>query len=119
MTRGLHEMNKLAIAHGSRPTTMMGLAGMGDVCLTCSSINSRNYRLGHMIAQGYDPKSAMKEIDMVVEGAYTCITALELSKKLSVPMPITEVINQILYHQMTPKVAVSILMQRPIKEEHL
>ncbi len=119
MTRGLHEINKLAIAHGCKPETMMGLAGMGDVCLTCSSISSRNYRLGYLIAQGMKPKEAIKEIDMVVEGAYTCITALQLSKELSVSMPITEIVHRILYEGLTPKEGLAFLMQRVIKEEHL
>lgn len=119
MTRGLHEINKLSIAHGCKPETMMGLAGMGDVCLTCGSITSRNYRLGYLIAEGMDPAEAMREIDMVVEGAYTCITALQLGKELSVSMPITEIVYKILYEKMTPKEAVGYLMQRTIKEEHL
>jgi glycerol-3-phosphate dehydrogenase (NAD(P)+) len=119
MTRGLHEINKLALAHGCKPETMMGLAGMGDVCLTCGSITSRNYRLGYLIAQGMQPEEAMREIDMVVEGAYTCITALQLSKELSVSMPITEIVHKILYEKLSPKAAVAALMQRTIKEEHL
>lgn len=119
MTRGLHEINKLSIAHGCKPETMMGLAGMGDICLTCSSISSRNYRLGYLIAEGMTPKDAMEEIDMVVEGAYTCITALQLSKELSVSMPITETVHKILYEGLAPKAGVAFLMQRVIKEEHL
>lgn len=119
MTRGLHEINKLALAHGCRLETMMGLAGMGDICLTCGSITSRNYRLGYLIAEGFKPDEAKREIDMVVEGAYTCITALQISKELSVSMPITETVYKILYEGLDPKKAVGHLMQRTIKEEHL
>lgn len=119
MTRGLHEINKLAMAHGCRHETMMGLAGMGDICLTCSSISSRNYRFGYLIAEGLKPDEAMREIDMVVEGVYTCITALQLSKELSVSMPITEIVYRIIYENLPPKQAVAYLMQRTIKEEHL
>ena len=119
MTRGLHEINKLALAHGCRIETMLGLAGMGDICLTCSSITSRNYRLGFLIAGGLNPDEAKKEIDMVVEGAYTCITALQISEDLFVSMPITKIIYEILYEGLSPKKAVQQLMQRAIKEEHL
>lgn len=119
MTRGLHEINKLAMAHGCRHETMMGLAGMGDVCLTCGSSTSRNYRLGYLIAEGLTPDEAKRQIDMVVEGAYTCITALQISKELSVSMPITEIVYKIIYENLPPKQAVAYLMQRAIKEEHL
>jgi glycerol-3-phosphate dehydrogenase (NAD(P)+) len=119
MTRGLHEIKKLAVARGCTSETLNGLSGMGDMCLTCCSMTSRNTRFGYLLAKGYSRQEAEKEIDMVVEGAYTVISAMELSKRLNIPMPITEVVYKIIYEQMAPKDAVLHLMQRTIKEEHL
>lgn len=119
MTRGLHEIRKLSVARGCKAETINGLSGMGDLCLTCGSLISRNFRFGHLLAQGLTPKEAQEKIKMVVEGVYTCVTASQLHKKLNIPMPITETIYQILYEGMKPKEAVAHLMQRDIKEEHL
>lgn len=119
MTRGLHEIRKLAVAGGARAETLYGLSGMGDLCLTCSSIMSRNYRFGHLLAEGFDPANSKEKIGMVVEGAYTCVSALQLSEKLHVPMPISETVHSIVYGGYRPSDAVNMLMQRDIKEEHL
>lgn len=119
MTRGLHEIRKIAISQGCKADTINGLSGMGDLCLTCNSILSRNYRLGHLLSQGLTTKEAEQKIDMVVEGAYTCISILQLSKQLHVSMPITEIVYQIVYEKLDPMNAVKALMQRAIKEEHL
>lgn len=119
MTRGLHEIRKLAIAKQCRAETINGLAGMGDLCVTCSSKFSRNYRFGNLIAQGYDMEGAKKEIGMVVEGAYTCVSALQIGKKIGVSLPITEAVHSILYGGIKPQEAVKILLERTIKEEHL
>jgi glycerol-3-phosphate dehydrogenase (NAD(P)+) len=119
MTRGLHEIRKLAVARGCKSETLNGLSGMGDVCLTCGSLISRNCRFGYMLAQGMTPKEAEVKIEMVVEGAYTCLSALQISRKLGVAMPITECVHQIIYEGMRPIDAVRALMQRTIKEEHL
>jgi len=119
MTRGLHEIRKLAVAEGCRPETLSGLSGMGDVCLTCGSLISRNCRFGYLLAQGLTIEEAQHKIGMVVEGAYTCVSAIQLSKQLNVPMPITETVYKILYEGMPIKQAVQSLMDRTIKEEHL
>jgi glycerol-3-phosphate dehydrogenase (NAD(P)+) len=119
MTRGLHEIRKLALAKGCKSDTLSGLSGMGDVCLTCGSLTSRNSRFGYLIAQGMTPKEAEDKIEMVVEGAYTCISALQISKHLNVSMPITEMVYKIIYENLSPTDAVKGLMQRTIKEEHL
>lgn len=119
MTRGLHEIRKLAVAFGCKPETLNGLAGMGDLCLTCSSTMSRNFRFGMLLAQGVSAEQARKRIGMVVEGAYTCVSALQLSKQCKVDLPIAEAVSQIIYHGMVPIDAVRALMQRTIKEEHL
>lgn len=119
MTRGLHELRKLAVAQGCKAETLYGLSGMGDLCMTSSSTTSRNFRYGMLIAQGKSPDQAQKEIQMVVEGAYTCVAVLQLSQKLNVPMPITEMVYKIIYEGMQPKDAVKLLMQRPVKEENM
>lgn len=118
MTRGLHEIRKLAVACGCKAETLNGLSGMGDLCMTCSSPLSRNFRFGALIAKGISAEEAQKQIKMVVEGAYTCISALQLSRQFDVPMPITETVYKILYEKLIPMDAVMILMKRPIKEEH-
>jgi glycerol-3-phosphate dehydrogenase (NAD(P)+) len=119
MTRGLHEIRKLAVACGCKPETINGLAGMGDLFLSCSSTMSRNFRFGTMLAQGIPSNEAQKRIGMVVEGAYTCVSALQLSKEYQVDLPIAEAVYHIIYQSMPPVDAVSALMQRAIKEEHL
>lgn len=119
MTRGLHEIRKLAVACGCKPETINGLAGMGDLCLTCSSTMSRNFRFGILLAQGVPTETAQKRIGMVVEGAYTCVSALQLSRQYQIDLPIAEAVYQIIYRSLRPIDAVSALMQRTIKEEHL
>lgn len=119
ITRGLHEMGKLAKAKGCKLETIYGLSGLGDVVLTAGSLISRNCRFGHLMAQGVSPEQAQKQIGMVVEGAYTAVSALELSHSLGIDMPITEIVYRIIYEDMKPHEAVKKLMLRTIKEEHL
>jgi len=119
MTRGLHEIKKLAVAKGAKADTINGLSGMGDLCVTCSSSLSRNYRFGFLLAEGMTTMQAKEKINQVVEGAYTCGSVLLISKELNISMPITETVYKIIYDGMPPKEAVQYLMQRVIKEEHL
>lgn len=118
-TRGLHEICKLGMSLGCRMETLYGLAGMGDIFLTCSSQLSRNFRYGYLIAQGKTPQEALTEIGMVVEGAYTCVSALQLAGKQNIEMPIAEVVHKIIRGELQPIEAVRALMRRSIKEEHL
>lgn len=119
MTRGLHEIKKLSVVKECNPETLNGLAGVGDLCTTCFSPQSRNYRYGNLIAQGLSPEAAKKEIGMVVEGAYTCLSALQLAREAHIPIPITTATHSIIYEGMDPSDAVKSLMARQIKEEHL
>ncbi|MBN4066768.1 NAD(P)-dependent glycerol-3-phosphate dehydrogenase [Simkania negevensis] len=119
LTRGLHEMRKLAVTKGCRSETLNGLAGMGDLCVTCFSPHSRNYKFGRLLAQGLSMEKAREKIGMVVEGCYSCVSVRQLGKKNHVPLPITEAVYAILYENLTPKDAVKQLLQRAIKEEHL
>lgn len=90
VTRGLAEMGRLADVSGARPETFAGLAGMGDLIVTCWSPSGRNRRCGALIAQGAAPQDAAREIGMVVEGLTTAPVLRELAHRLDVEMPITE-----------------------------
>lgn len=119
MTRGLHEIRKLSVVKQCKSETIYGLSGMGDLCVTCMSGHSRNYRFGRLIAEGLSPEGARQKIGVAVEGIYTCVSARELGEKHNIPLPITEVTYQIIYGGLNPKEAVKLLLQRAIKEEHL
>jgi glycerol-3-phosphate dehydrogenase (NAD(P)+) len=119
MTRGLHEIRKLAVACGCKAETIYGLTGMGDLSLTCGSSMSRNFRFGTLLAQGMNSKEAQAVIGMVVEGAYTCLSALQLGRQHQVDLPIAHAVYSIMHENLLPSDAVKALMQRTIKEEHL
>lgn len=112
ITRGLSEITRLGVAIGGKTDTFCGLAGIGDLIVTCTSMHSRNYRAGILIGQGVKPETAVQTVG-TVEG-YACAAAtLKLAKKYGVGMPITEEINRILFEGKTPKSAIVDLMQRP------
>lgn len=119
MTRGLHEMRKLCLVKNCKPETLNGLSGMGDLCVTCLSKHSRNYRFGRLVAEGFSPEGARQKIGMAVEGIYTCVSGRELGRKHNIPVPITEATYAIIYEGLDPREAVRALLQRAIKEEHL
>lgn len=119
MTRGLHEIRKLCAVKHCKPETLNGLSGMGDLCVTCMSRHSRNYRFGKLLSEGFSPEGARQKIGMAVEGIYTCVSARELGHKHHIPVPITEATYQIIYGGLDPREAVKTLLQRAIKEEHL
>lgn len=119
MTRGLHEIRKLCVIKNCKPETLNGLSGMGDLCVTCMSRHSRNYRFGRLLAEGFSPEGARQKIGMAVEGIYTCVSARELGHKHQIAVPITEATYQIIYGGLDPREAVKTLLQRAIKEEHL
>jgi glycerol-3-phosphate dehydrogenase (NAD(P)+) len=119
MTRGLHEIRKLSVTKGAKSETLNGLAGLGDLCVTCLSKLSRNYKFGHLIAEGLTPEAAREKVGMVVEGTYTCVSALQLAEQAHIDVPITQAVYSILYENLNPREAVKNLLQRAIKEEHL
>ncbi|MEZ5315177.1 MAG: NAD(P)H-dependent glycerol-3-phosphate dehydrogenase [Chlamydiales bacterium] len=119
MTRGLHEIRKVALIKGGKPETLNGLAGMGDLCVTCLSKLSRNYRFGRLIAEGMECEKAKKQIGMVVEGTYTCLSAMQIAKKAHIQLPITESVYKIVYEKMAPQQVVEWLLKRVTKEEYL
>lgn len=119
MTRGLHEIRKLSVTKDAKSETLNGLSGLGDLCVTCLSKHSRNYKFGHLMAEGLSPEEAKNAVGMVVEGSYTCVSALQLAKKAEIAVPITQAVYSIIYENLNPRDAVKALLQRAIKEEHL
>ncbi len=112
MTRGIAEIARLGKAMGASALTFAGLAGVGDLIVTCTSMHSRNRRAGILIGQGKSLDKALKEIGMVVEGVKTCQAAYKLSKTLQVEMPITEQLFHVLFKGKDAKLAVEDLMLR-------
>lgn len=112
MTRGLSEITRLGTAMGGRADTFSGLAGVGDLIVTCTSMHSRNFRAGILIGQGVSPQEAVLRVG-TVEGYACASAALKLAKKYGVNMPITEEINRILFEGKSPKSAIGDLMGRP------
>lgn len=119
MTRGLHEIRKLCVVKDAKPETLNGLSGMGDLCVTCLSVLSRNYRFGKLLAEGFSPEGARQKIGMAVEGIYTCVSARELGRKHHIPIPVTEATYAIIFEGLDPREAVRALLTRTVKEEHL
>lgn len=112
MTRGLSEITRLGTAMGGKADTFSGLAGVGDLIVTCTSMHSRNFRAGILIGQGVSPQEAVFRVG-TVEGYACAAAALKLSKKYNVNMPITDEINRILFEGKPPKSAIGDLMGRP------
>ena len=117
MTRGLAEMARLGVALGGRRETFAGLAGMGDLIVTCTSLNSRNYRAGILIGQGVPVDQAIAQIGAVVEGYYAVDSARELAARLGVEMPITQAAYEVLYEGRSPREALQALMRRKKRHE--
>jgi glycerol-3-phosphate dehydrogenase (NAD(P)+) len=117
ITRGLAEITRLGLAAGARATTCLGLAGIGDVILTCQSNLSRNRRLGLALAGGLSLKDALASVEGVVEGAVTARATPLLAKRFGVEMPICEGLYRVLYEGLDPREAVSELMSRDTKAE--
>lgn len=117
MTRGVTEMSRLGIAMGAKPETFSGLAGLGDLIVTCTSMHSRNRRCGIMIGQGKTVEQAKEEIGMVVEGLSTAEAAGALASKYNIEMPITECICSMIEGKINAIEAVEILMGRKTKNE--
>ena len=117
MTRGLTETARLGVSLGARKETFAGLAGVGDLIVTCTSMHSRNRRAGILIGQGKDAQTAMKEVGAVVEGYYAAKSAYELGKAKGIDMPITEAAYQVLYEGAEVRSTFLELMNRQRKAE--
>ncbi len=118
ITRGINEIDRLALAMGAKYETLNGLTGIGDLIVTCASRHSRNRRAGMLIGQGKTMKEAMDEVKMVVEGVYCAKAAMGLSRKYGVSLPIIEQVNAVLFEDKPAKEAVFELMTRDKKAEN-
>ena len=117
MTRGLTEIARLGVSLGAKKETFAGLAGVGDLIVTCTSMHSRNRRAGILIGQGKDPQTAMKEVGAVVEGYYAAKSAYELGKAKGIDIPITEAAYKVLYEGAEVRSTFLELMNRQRKAE--
>lgn len=112
LTRGLAEISRLGVTMGANPLTFAGLAGVGDLVVTCTSKHSRNWRAGYMLGQGMNVNEVLDTMGMVVEGVKTTKAAYALSKKFDVDMPITNELYNVLFEGKVAKHAVEDLMGR-------
>lgn len=117
MTRGLAEISRLGVAFGADPMTFIGLSGVGDLIVTCTSVHSRNWRAGDQLGQGKSLEDVIKDMGMVIEGINTCKAAYELAQQKDIEMPITQAIYNVLYNGASIKREISGLMQREGKTE--
>lgn len=117
MTRGLAELARLGMAMGANRETFAGLAGVGDLIVTCTSMHSRNRRAGILIGQGIGVQEAMQQVGAVVEGYYAASAAWKLAQRYHVEMPITRAAYEVLYEDRDPRQALAGLMQRQEKTE--
>ena len=117
MTRGLAEITRLGTKLGADPLSFLGLSGVGDLIVTCTSVHSRNWRAGNLIGKGHNLDDVLDQMGMVVEGVRTVKAAYQISNKEKVEMPITNGIYQILFENQKPKDMVEKLMNRTKREE--
>jgi glycerol-3-phosphate dehydrogenase (NAD(P)+) len=117
ITRGLSEILRLGVSLGAKPETFFGLAGVGDLVVTCMSRHSRNWKFGSLLGQGMPVERALAEVGMVVEGYYTARAAVDLAAKQKVDMPITLGVAAIAFHGKKASEAVAALMMRDPKSE--
>jgi glycerol-3-phosphate dehydrogenase (NAD(P)+) len=117
INRGLVELMRLGVALGAKKETFMGLAGMGDLVLTCTDDLSRNRRMGLALAAGKSVEETQQEIRQVVEGVKAAKAVHEVAEKLGIEMPIVTQVYRILYEGVTPREAVEALMRRELKPE--
>jgi glycerol-3-phosphate dehydrogenase (NAD(P)+) len=117
ITRGLAEMTRLAIAMGGKPLTLAGLAGLGDLVLTCTGDLSRNRTVGVELARGRKLDEIVRSMRMVAEGIKTTNAAVDLARRHGVEMPISEQMFQMLHFGISPREAIQRLMERSLKVE--
>ena len=118
MTRGLAEISRLGVAMGADPLTFIGLSGVGDLIVTCTSVHSRNWRAGNLLGKGHQLDEVLDNMGMIVEGVATTNAAMELSQQLGVEMPITQAIYQVLYENRDIKTVAKDIMLRDSKVEN-
>jgi glycerol-3-phosphate dehydrogenase (NAD(P)+) len=117
VTRGLAEMVRLAVAKGGRAETLMGLSGLGDLVLTCTATQSRNYSLGLALGQGRALKDVLAERVSIAEGVDSAAATAALARRLKIDMPITDAVDAILHRGAPIDDAIAALLSRPFKSE--
>jgi len=117
ITRGLAEIARLGAALGAQPLTLSGLAGLGDLVLTCTSRKSRNYQVGVQLGAGRKLADILHNMQMVAEGVRTARSAFHLAQKFAIEMPIVEQVYRIIYEGDCPRQAIQRLMTRELKNE--
>jgi glycerol-3-phosphate dehydrogenase (NAD(P)+) len=117
ITRGLSEMGRLALRQGAHPLTMAGLAGLGDLVLTCTGDLSRNRQVGLAIAAGEDLGAIMRRLGQVAEGVETARTAAELALELEIAMPITTNVDAVLHQGKSARDALGEMLARESRAE--
>jgi glycerol-3-phosphate dehydrogenase (NAD(P)+) len=117
ITRGIREISRFGLHFGANPSTFMGLAGVGDLVVTCMSEISRNNRLGRLLAQGFCLEDALQQTSMVVEGVPTCKVVVKIAEENKIYMPISKGIHDILFKGLYPREVIKSLMQGILKEE--
>lgn len=117
ITRGLAEMTRMGVALGADPLTFLGMAGVGDLVLTCTGDQSRNRTLGMKVAAGFDPETYLASQRSVAEGFTTAVAGFELAKKKKIDMPITEQVYHVLHRRRPLLEALKSLLEREFKEE--
>jgi glycerol-3-phosphate dehydrogenase (NAD(P)+) len=118
VTRGLAEIRRLGLAMGAKPNTFAGLAGIGDLLVTCMSQHSRNRYLGEQIGTGKTLAEIEDEMDMVAEGVRTTQSVRDLARQYEIEMPIVEAVHRVLFADQRPEDMVGELMTRSAKREH-
>ena len=117
MTRGMAEIVRVGLKLGGKIETFLGLTGMGDLIVTCTSVHSRNRKAGYLIGTGKTMEEAVEETGMVVEGIKACKAFYELKEELGIEMPITDALYQVLFKGKNAKEMVNMLLQRDKKSE--
>jgi glycerol-3-phosphate dehydrogenase (NAD(P)+) len=119
ITRGIAEITRLGVRMGAKAETFSGLAGIGDLVLTCTGKLSRNRHVGFKLGKGNSIKSILKEMRMVAEGVTTTLSARKLAEKFEIEIPICEQVYNILYKNKDPRKALKDLMSRKLKQEKI
>lgn len=117
MTRGLAEITRLGMSLGANPLTFLGLPGVGDLVVTCTSVHSRNWKAGNLLGKSHSLDEVLDQMGMVVEGVRTTKAAYQLAKRQCIEMPITNGIYEVLFNNKDPKDVVESLMNRDKRKE--
>lgn len=117
ITRGLVEMKRFVLAYGGQEKTLNGLAGIGDLIVTCTSVHSRNHSVGERLGKGEKIEDILGSMQMVAEGVWNSKVVHEIAKKLGVEMPICELVYALCHKDFAAKDAVKMMMERPLTSE--